>query len=198
MAAIIKQIFLPLGILTLGWVGLEMQSFLYQPTIAQAQNVAVIPVSLPEKVTVHPKHGSTISGVSLLEINAQTQQIKLQQGSNTESKSIASIESLTFSGRAIIRGGKIVIRGGGNAGSNCGNPENWTLPLNHVQVRDSSKAAIDISSLPKSRQREITSIGGTLSQIEEKKNYRTYILDEIKFVTPGRLTLKTTPCSANR
>jgi hypothetical protein len=114
MAAIIKQIFLPLGILTLGWAGFEAQSFLYKLPIAQAQNLAVIPVSLPEKVTVHPKQGSTISGVRLLEINAQTQQIKLQQGSNTESKSIASIESLTFSGRAIIRGGKLVYRGGGS------------------------------------------------------------------------------------
>jgi hypothetical protein len=187
MAAIIKQIFLPLGILTLGWVGLEVQSFLYQPTFAQAQNVAVIPVSLPEKVTVHPKHGSTISGVRLLEINAQTQQIKLQQGSNTESKSIASIESLTFSGRAIIRGGKIVIRGGVNAGSKCGNTENWTLPLNHVQVRDSSQAEVNLTSIPPGRQREIRQINGA----------KTYILDEIKFGTPGRLTLKTTPCFAN-
>lgn len=187
MAAIIKQFFLPLGILTLGWAGFEAQSFLYQPTIAQAQNVALIPVSLPEKVTVHPKQGGTISGVRLVEINAQTQQIKLQQGSNTESKSIASIESLEFSGRTIIRGGKLVIRGGGSGGSNCGNSENWNLPLNHFQWRDSRQAEVNLTSIPPGRQREIRQINGA----------KTYIVDEIKFATPGSVTLKTTPCSAN-
>lgn len=187
MAANFKQIFLPLGILILGWVVIEKQSFLYQPTITQAQNVGLIPVSLPEKVTVHPKQGSTMSGVRLLEINAQTQQIKLQQGSNTESKSIASIESLEFSGRAIIKGGKIVVRGGVSGGSKCGNSENWTLPLNDVQVRDSSKAQVNLTSIPPGRQREIR-------QINDAK---TYIVDEIKFATPGSVTLKTTPCFAN-
>lgn len=180
-----QAVFFSLGILTLAWGGFEGQSFLYQSTIAQAQNMALIPVSLPEEVTVHLKQGSTISGVRLVEINAQTQQIKLQQGGNTETKSIASIESLEFNGRAIIREGEIVIRGE-STGENCGDSEDWTLPLNHVQVLDSSKAEVNVSSIPSGRQREIRQINGS----------KTYIVNEIKFGTLGRLTLKTTPCSA--
>ncbi len=187
MAAIFKRFFVPLGILTLGLIGFEVQSFLHQSTFAQAQNVVMIPVSLPEKVTVNLKCEGTISGVRLLEINSQTQQINLQQGGNTESKEIASIESLTFSGRAIIRGGKVVIRGGTNVESNCGNSENWTLPLNHVQLRDSEQAEINLASISKGRQREI-------GQIDET---RTYVVDEMKFETPGRVNLKITPCSSN-
>ncbi len=186
MAAIFKRFFVPLGILTLGWAGFEVQSFLHQPTLAQAQNVVMIPVSLPDKVTVNLKGEGTISGVRLLEINSQTQQVNLQQGGNTESKEIASIESLTFSGRAIIKGGKVVVRGGENAYSSCGNSDNWTLPLHHVQLRDSEQAEINLASIPKGRQREIRQINGS----------KTYVVDEMKFETPGEVTIKTTPCSS--
>ena len=188
MAAILKRFFVPLGILTLGLIGFEVQSFLQQPTLAQAQNGAITTVSVPEIVQRKTKQGETTSGLRLLEIDPQTQQIKLQQGSNTESNDIASIESLTFSGRAIIRGGKVRIRGGENTDSNCGNYENWTLPLNHVQLRDSEQAEINLASISKGRQREIRQINGT----------KTYVVDEMKFETPGRVNLKITPCSSNQ
>ncbi len=187
MAAILKRFFVPLSILTLGWAGFEVQSFLQQPTLAQAQNGSITTVSLPEKVQRKTKQGEITSGLRLLEIDPQTQQVKFQQGSNTESNDIASIESLTFSGRAIIRGGKVVVRGGENADSNCGNSENWTLPLNHVQLRDSEQAEINLASIPKGRQREIRQINGA----------KTYVVDEMKFETPGKVTIKTTPCSSN-
>ena len=190
MAAILKRFFVPLGILTLGWAGFEVQSFLQQPTLAQTQNGSITTVSLPEIVQRKTKQGETTSGLRLLEIDPQTQQIKLQQGGNTESNDIASIESLTFSGRAIIRGGKVVIRGEENAKNadfNCGNSENWTLPLNHVQLRDSEQAEINLASIPKGRQREIRQINGS----------KTYVVDEMKFETPGKVTIKTTPCSSN-
>ena len=187
MAAIFKKFLIPLGILTLGWAGFELQSFVQHPSFAQGKNVAMIPVSLPEKVKLITKQRQTTSGLTLLEINAQRQQIKLQQGNNTESIDIASIESLKFSGRAIIKGGEIVIRGEGNSGSNCGNLENWNLPLNHVQVRDSSKLQVHIASMLRYRQREIGQINAN----------KTYVVDEMKFGTPSRVTLKTTPCFAN-
>ncbi len=183
----LQKFFVSLSILTLGLLGFEEQSFLHDPTFAQAQNIPKIPVALPENVTVNLKSKKQISGVRLLEINASTQQIKLGQGSNTETKDIANIDSLAFSGRAKLKGGKIVIRGGGNSGSSCSNSESWDLPLNDFRLKDSRQAELFLSSLPRHRQGEIEGIN----------QVRTYVVDEMKFAYQGKVTLKTTPCSSN-
>lgn len=145
----------------------------------------MIPVALPENVTVNLKSKQTISGVRLIEINARQQQIKIEQGTNTnrETKKIADIESLVFSGRVKLKGGKIVIRGEIN--SSCSNTENWNLPLNNITFKDSSQAEFPLSSLPKDKRQDI----------EQIKPYRTFVVDQMRFENQGKVTLKITPCS---
>jgi hypothetical protein len=184
---VLKRFFVPLGILTLGLIGFEGQSFIVHSTFAQAQNMSTIPISLPENLTLNLKSQGTISGLRLLEFNANTRQIKVGQGSKIVNQNIANIESMEFSGSAKIKGGKIVIRGEGNTGSSCSNQESWNLPLNALNLKDSNQAELTISSLPKNKQTEIR-------QIQED---RTYVGKEIKFETKDKFTLKTTPCSSN-
>ena len=192
MKAVLKVLVVTLFATTTGLAGYASQPSSHQNSLAQAQNVpgqnSPIPVFLPTLANVELKDGGSMSG-RLTAVDSQTQQIKLELSGESATVAIADIEKVQFSIEYIPGCGdsdcKIVIRGDEDETSTNNNQKTWREPLMNFQLSDpiKGKAEIRLTSVSKGELRGISSVAQDSS----------YVVEEMRFESPGMITIKVTP-----
>ena len=151
-----------------------------QKEIARFQ-AAALPVALPNLATVWPKSGGSMTG-QLTSLNQQ--ELTISRNNASKSLPIAQVNNVAFQGDVWIstNGRRRKIRG---PERNSSGRQTWQVPITAFQMQNSSNEA-------RLRLGDVLS-GNDLADILSIARDSVYVVEEIRFESPGKMTIVATP-----